>query len=55
MITNVQQLKDFLGSEYTISYRTPLAINARVNRINIDFPISKEDLMKKIGGKNDNC
>lgn len=48
MIKNVQELKAFLGDAYTISYRSHIAINARVNRINIDFPISKEDLMKKL-------
>lgn len=52
MIRNVQELRAFLGDTYTISYRSHNAINARVNRINIDFPISKEDLMKKVEGTN---
>lgn len=52
MIKNVQELRAFLGDTYTISYRSHRAINARVNGINIDFPISKEDLMKKVGGTN---
>ena len=62
MIRTIQELKEFLSNEYTISYRSDRAVNARVtshrnnvNRINIDFPISKEELMKKVGitnGKN---
>lgn len=60
MIKTVQELRAFLGDTYTISYRSDRAINARVNRVNIDFPISKENLMKKLQqegkdyGKNQN-
>ena len=55
MIKTVQELISFLGNEYTVSYRSHIAVNARVNRININLPISKEELMKKVGvtnGKN---
>lgn len=50
MIKTVEQLKKFLGKNYTIAYGSNLAIFAMVDGKRIDLPISEKMLRGALCG-----
>lgn len=46
MIKTIQELRDFLGKNYTIAYQLPNAKKATVDNKKIDLPIKKESLLE---------